>query len=99
MSSSAASVVIYTTSTCGFCHAAKSLLGKKGISYREVAVDRRPDLRSWLRDVTGRHTVPQIFINARPIGGYTDLARLAATSQLDERLAQAPAVDNPALRS
>ena len=99
MSDVAAKVVIYTTSTCGFCHAAKRLLGNKGVPYEEVAVDRRPDLRSWLRDVTGRHTVPQIFINARPIGGYTDLAQLAGSGRLDARLAQPPAVDNPSLRS
>lgn len=99
MSSIAAQVVIYTTRTCGFCHAAKHLLGKRQVPYREVAVDGRADLRAWLRDVTGRHTVPQIFINADPIGGYTDLAHLAASGRLDGRLAQPPAVDIPTLRS
>jgi glutaredoxin 3 len=95
----AAKVVIYTTQYCGFCHAAKRLLDQRRIPYDEVAVDRRPDLRSWLRDVTKRHTVPQIFINGEPIGGYTDLAALAGRNALEPKLAEAPAVDNPSLRS
>lgn len=99
MSDVAAKIVIYTTQYCGFCHAAKRLLDNKRIPYDEVEVDRRPDLRSWLTKTTGRHTVPQIFINGEPIGGYTDLAALDSRNQLAAKIERAPAVDNPPLRS
>jgi glutaredoxin 3 len=95
----AARVVLYTTRICPYCHAAKRLLEKKGSSYEEIRVDDRADLRNWLVEVSGQRTVPQIFINGQSVGGYSDLSALDRAGQLDAMLAQAPAVDNPALRS
>ncbi len=95
----AAKVTIYTTGYCGYCFAAKRLLGKRGVRYEEVAVDSRPDLRSWLAEVSGQRTVPQVFINGQPIGGHSELSALEASQRLDSMLATPPAVDNPPLRS
>jgi glutaredoxin 3 len=90
--------VIYTTPTCWFCHAAKRLLQGKGVPFEEIDVVGRQDLRAWLVEVSRQRTVPQIFINGASIGGYTELAALETQGELDERLAEAPAADEVALR-
>jgi glutaredoxin 3 len=69
-------VKIYTRRFCGFCTAAIELLEARGIAYEEIDCTGDPTTRRWLADVTGRKTVPQIFIDGRPIGGYTDLRAL-----------------------
>ncbi len=94
-----AKVTIYVTAYCGYCHAAKRLLHGKGVSFEEIRVDSRPDLRAWLAEVSEQRTVPQIFINGQPIGGYSELSAFEKGKQLDSMLATPPAVDNPALRS
>lgn len=85
-----ADVKFYGTSTCGFCHAAERLLLEKGVSYTREDVGGNPARRRWLFEASGRRTVPQIFINDRPIGGYTDLAALESSGRLDELLAMPP---------
>lgn len=79
-------VRIYTTRTCGYCYAAKDLLEQKRVPFEEIDVSNDPEKRAWLRDATGRHTVPQIFIDGRAIGGFTDLERLEQTGELDRLL-------------
>ncbi|MBM4376046.1 MAG: glutaredoxin 3 [Deltaproteobacteria bacterium] len=85
-----AKVSVYTTRYCGYCVAAKRLLDKKGAQYVEVSADDRADLRNWLIDATGRHTVPQIFINGRSVGGYDDIATLEKQGKLEPMLAEPP---------
>jgi glutaredoxin 3 len=85
-----ADVEFYGTSTCGWCMAAEHLLRQKGVRYRKEDVSGKPERRKWLRDLTGRSTVPQILINGRPIGGYTDLAALESTGHLDDLLRRPP---------
>lgn len=80
-------VTIYTTRLCGFCHAAKSLLNKKRVAFEEIPVDGRSEMRVELMQRSGQRTVPQIWIGDRHIGGYTDLAALDETGQLDKLLA------------
>ena len=92
-------VTIYTTRTCGYCMAAKQLLEQKAIAYREIHADGRPDLRSWISKASGRHTVPQVFIDGRSIGGYTRLAALAQSGELDELLSASPPAEEPAFPS
>ncbi|KFI31273.1 glutaredoxin 3 [Haematobacter massiliensis] len=82
-----ADIEIYTTPTCPYCAAAKRLLGKKGVTYREIDVSRDPDLRSAMtRRAGGRHTVPQIFIGETHVGGSDDLHALEAAGRLDPLL-------------
>lgn len=84
-----ADVRIYTSPWCGYCTAAKRLLHKKGARYEEVDVLAAPERRQEMEAASGRHTVPQIFINGRSIGGYDDLAALDARNELD------PLLDTP----
>jgi glutaredoxin 3 len=79
-------VKIYTTRTCGYCHAAVRLLTNKGISFEQIDVTGAPDMREWLESETGRSTVPQIFIGDDAIGGYTDLAALDNSGKLAQML-------------
>jgi glutaredoxin 3 len=83
-----AKIEIYTTPTCPYCHAAKSLLQEKGADYTEITV-LDPALRSAMTDrAHGRRTVPQIFIDDAHIGGYDDMAALDRQGGLDPLLAQ-----------
>lgn len=86
-----AAVTIYTTNYCPYCVRAKSLLAKKKVDFQEVNVEERDDLRSWLVSASGQRTVPQVFINGRPVGGYTDIAELDRQGELDRLLAESPA--------
>jgi glutaredoxin 3 len=81
-----ARVVVYSTTYCPYCARATALLRKKGASFREVDVTIDAELRRWLRETTGRYTVPQIFINDRPIGGFDDLAALEKSGRLNDLL-------------
>jgi len=78
-----ADVEIYTTPWCPFCMAAKELLDARGIPYREIDVSVDPERRAEARRRSGRHTVPQIFIDGDGIGGYEELARLDADGDLE----------------
>ena len=64
-----ASVTLYTTAWCPYCHRVKRLLAAKKAPFTEINVEGRPDLRSFLRSASGQHTVPQVFINGAPMGG------------------------------
>ena len=77
-----ARVVIYSTSYCGYCRSAESLLRARDIPFDRIDVTSDPARRKWLVQATGRWTVPQIFIDDRPIGGYTDLAALGDRGML-----------------
>ena len=79
-----AKVEIYTTPTCPYCIAAKTLLKKKGVSYDETDVSRDPDLRGAMTNrAGGRRSVPQIFIDGQHVGGSDDLHALDHQGKLD----------------
>jgi glutaredoxin 3 len=88
--SARADVRIYLTSWCPFCVRAKQLLRDKGVSFSEVDVDGRQDLRRWLASATGQRTVPQVFVNGAPLGGFSDIDALDEEGKLDPLLAEAP---------
>jgi len=81
------SVKIYLTEWCPFCTRARALLDRKEISYEAIDVDGDLSTRRWLREVTGQRTVPQVFIGDEPIGGFTELAALDQSGDLDLKLA------------
>ena len=83
----AAHVKIYTTDWCGYCSAALRMLRAKGVQFEQVDVDGDAKMRRWLVDATGRTTVPQIFIDGEPIGGFTDMRALDERGVLDDMLA------------
>lgn len=81
-------VEIYTTPTCPYCRAAKSLLTKKGVHYEETDVSGEPELRhKMISRAGGRQTVPQIFINGNHLGGSDELHALDRAGRLDALLA------------
>jgi glutaredoxin 3 len=80
-------VQIYSTRWCGYCVRAKTLLKSRGIEYDEISLDDDPAFRQTVFDLTGHWTVPQILIDGRPIGGYTELWRLDREGGLGELLA------------
>ena len=83
-------VTIYTTGLCPYCHMAKSLLSRKGVSYTEIDVTYAPDKRSEMTSrARGRRTVPQIFIGETHVGGSDDLHALERAGKLDTLLADA----------
>ncbi|WP_461517381.1 glutaredoxin 3 [Porticoccus sp.] len=82
-----AQVKIYTTRTCGYCVAAKNLLANKGLTFDEIPVDGDYALRRELVVMSGRHTVPQIWLGETHIGGYDDLRRLEQQGELDRLIA------------
>ncbi len=80
-------IQMYTTRWCGYCVRAKALLDARGLEYEEVMLDDDdPTFRRRLLELTGGWTVPQIVVDGRPIGGYTELWQLDRSGEL-ERLA------------
>jgi glutaredoxin 3 len=65
---------------------AKRLMREKGVSFDEIDVATDTDKRRWLVETTGQRTVPQVFIDGKPYGGYTDLAALDKKGELDPLL-------------
>jgi len=76
-------VLVYTTPFCGYCTRAKRLLEAKGVAYEEIDVARDLEKRRWLVEVTGLTTVPQVFVDDVPYGGFTDLLALDRAGRLD----------------
>jgi alkyl hydroperoxide reductase subunit F len=88
-----ADIAIYTKEWCPYCAKAKALLKSKGLSYREVNVTSDEALQQEMVTRSGRRTVPQIFLDGQPVGGYDDLANLNATGELDRRLGRQTTID------
>jgi glutaredoxin 3 len=74
---------MYTTRWCGYCVRAKALLDARGLEYEEISLDDDPAFRQRLLDLTGGWTVPQILIDGKPIGGYTELWQLDRAGKLE----------------
>lgn len=76
-------VKIYLTATCPYCIRAKQLLADRGVTQlEEVRVDIRPEFRQHMAELTGRTSVPQIFIGNTHVGGCDDLHALDARGGL-----------------
>jgi glutaredoxin 3 len=70
-------VKMYTTAVCPYCVQAKRILRAKGVEHiDEVRVDSQPEERMKMMEMTGRRTVPQIFIGQTHVGGCDDLMAL-----------------------
>lgn len=81
-------IELYTSPTCGFCHAAKRLLARKGTGFDEFDVSRSPEKRrEMMVRANGRSTVPQIFVGDVHVGGFDDLRALERAGKLDPLLA------------
>ena len=70
-------VTIYTTAVCPYCVRAKQILKAKGVAQiEEIRIDTDPAQRAKMMEITGRRTVPQIFIGSTHVGGCDDLVAL-----------------------
>ena len=70
-------VKMYTTAVCPYCIRAKQILKSKGVqSIEEIRIDMQPEERMKMMEITGRRTVPQIFIGSTHVGGCDDLVAL-----------------------
>lgn len=82
-----AKIELYSGFLCGYCYAAKRLLRRKGVSFDEIKVGFNPQRRAEMMErAGGSHTVPQIFIDGKHIGGCDDLHALDAAGKLDPLL-------------
>ena len=77
-------IIIYTSSLCGFCYRAKSLLKKKKIPFEEIDIDLDFSKRNeMIKKSGGRTSVPQIFFKDHHIGGCDDLFKLEEDNGLE----------------
>ena len=83
-----AGVKVYSSRSCGYCTAAKSLLGSKGVAYEEILLDANSELRLQIMQKSGQRTVPQIWVGETHVGGFSELREKDRTGELD-RLLQA----------
>ena len=80
---------MYSTRICPYCIRAEKLLARKGITVdqiEKIRVDDHPEQRAEMVRLTGRRSVPQIFIGEKHIGGFDELAELDADGELDPLL-------------
>ena len=79
-------IIIYSTQWCVPCKNAKKLLDAKNIIYEEIDIEENEISRDKLYDITGGRTVPQIIINEKCVGGFTELLALNQSGELDRML-------------
>ena len=72
---------------------AKQLFNRKKVPFIEVNVEERPELREWLVSASGQRTVPQVFVNGRSVGGFSELDGLDRAGELDRTVALPPTPD------
>ena len=77
---------MYCTAFCPYCVRAEMLLKSKGVDINKIFIDEEQDGFRDLYNLTGRRTVPQIFIGDRHVGGFDDLAALDSQGELDPLL-------------
>ena len=83
-------VKMYTTAVCPYCNRAKQVLKARGVEQiEEIRIDTDPAARTHMMEITGRRTVPQIFIGDTHVGGCDDLMALDARGGLTPLLGAA----------
>jgi glutaredoxin 3 len=76
-------VQVYSKQNCPYCVRAKTLLQKKSVAFEEIDVENDEATRAWLVEASGQRTVPQIFVDGRSLGGFTDIDALDRQGMLD----------------
>tara|TARA_B110000116_G_C16398151_1_gene386117 strand:+ start:117 stop:371 length:255 start_codon:yes stop_codon:yes gene_type:complete len=80
-------VTVYMGSMCAFCDAAKKLLNKKNIPYKEINISLEDGkMEEMIKKSNGKRTIPQIFIEDLHVGGYVELRALENKNELDDLL-------------
>jgi len=81
-------VTLYGNTTCPFCGAARMLLTKKAVDFKDIPVGSDPAMLAEMQEKSGRQTVPQIFIGDTHVGGFDELYALDQSGELDKLLAE-----------
>ena len=89
-SSAMPKVVIYTKDYCSFCKYAKALLRSKHVDFKEIDVTQDEQLQEEIFRLSGRRTVPQIFVDGKALGGFEELRELDARGELAPLLGHGP---------
>ena len=77
-------VTVYMGPMCGYCDAAKRLLNKKNIPYKEINIAFEEEkMNKMIKKSNGKRTIPQIFIEDFHVGGYNELRALESKGELD----------------
>lgn len=79
-------VKMYTKSYCPYCRAALKFFEELKIDVENIEVDEKPDVEKNIKEETGHHTFPQIFINDDFIGGFDDLIEFNESGKLEKLL-------------
>jgi glutaredoxin 3 len=77
---------MYSTRLCPYCIRAERLLNQKGVVVNKILVDNNPEELTKMIQLTGRRTVPQIFIGEHHVGGFDDLVELDMEGELEPLL-------------
>tara|TARA_B100001029_G_scaffold137339_1_gene116416 strand:+ start:10 stop:264 length:255 start_codon:yes stop_codon:yes gene_type:complete len=81
------SIIVYTGPFCNFCDAAKKLLNRNGLRFREIDVSSGEKIKEeMIKKSNGQRTIPQIFFDDYHVGGYTELRELEKSNNLKEKL-------------
>ena len=80
-------VTVYTTEPCSFCTKVKGLLRARGVEFAEINLGRDPDGRAQLARSTGMMSFPQVIVDGKLIGGFTEVQAAAESGRLDALLA------------
>ncbi|HYS83166.1 MAG TPA: glutaredoxin 3 [Anaeromyxobacteraceae bacterium] len=76
-------VQVYSKQHCAYCVRAKALLQKKGVAFEEIDVEHDDAKRIWLVEASGQRTLPQIFVDDRSLGGFSEIEVLDRQGKLD----------------
>jgi glutaredoxin 3 len=80
-------ITVYTTDPCSFCARVKALLVARELEFSEINLSKDPEGRMKLAGMTGMMSFPQVLIDDRLLGGYTEVKAAADSGRLDELLA------------
>ena len=80
-------VLMYSSSSCAYCGAARMLLTKKGVAFEDVLIDNDSEGRAEMLARSNRLSVPQIFVRDTHVGGFDELNALNLSGELDTLLA------------
>ena len=76
-------ITMYTGPMCNFCDAAKRLLKRNNLEYKEIDISTKEGLREeMIKKSNGRRTIPQIFFESKHVGGYQELRALEKSGEL-----------------
>ncbi len=76
-------IIIYSGPLCNFCEAAKRLLLRNNLQYKEIDISTKEGLRDeMIKKANGRRTIPQIFFDDHHVGGYIELRELEKKGEL-----------------